>query len=198
MEAVGRRRVAHACGTTTGTARALVIDDYLFEGGENSQFHIVKLNRAYGADGLVQVDPAARVQHARAGTTSCWRDIGDNEVSIENSVAISGNTVYFANSGGLVQGWDIARPRPGAAADRGCSASGPATTPTRRSSSTSEGMLYVGVGVTSAAPPGPREVGQIMKLDPSAAGQPARVGDRTTRCDTGGGVWATPALYETS
>ena len=23
----------------------LVIDDYLFEGGENSQFHIVKLNR---------------------------------------------------------------------------------------------------------------------------------------------------------
>ena len=26
----------------------LVIDDYLFEGGENSQFHIVKLNRAYG------------------------------------------------------------------------------------------------------------------------------------------------------
>ncbi len=36
---------------------ALVIDDYLVEGGENSQFHIVKLNRSYGPDGLVQVDP---------------------------------------------------------------------------------------------------------------------------------------------
>ena len=36
---------------------ALIIDDYLFEGGENSQFHIVKLNRAYDEDGLVTVDP---------------------------------------------------------------------------------------------------------------------------------------------
>ena len=35
----------------------LMIGDYLFEGGENSQFHIVKLNRSYGADGLVQVAP---------------------------------------------------------------------------------------------------------------------------------------------
>ena len=34
------------------------------------------------------------------------RRVGEN-VSIENSVAVSGNTVYFANSGGLVQGWDI-------------------------------------------------------------------------------------------
>ena len=36
---------------------ALIIDDYLFEGGENSQFHIVKLNRGYDADGKVTVDP---------------------------------------------------------------------------------------------------------------------------------------------
>jgi hypothetical protein len=36
---------------------ALVIDDYLFEGGENSIFHIVKLNRGYDADGKVTVDP---------------------------------------------------------------------------------------------------------------------------------------------
>ena len=35
----------------------LVIDDYFFEGGENSQFHIVKLNRGYGADGKVTVAP---------------------------------------------------------------------------------------------------------------------------------------------
>ena len=38
-------------------------------------------------------------------------------MSIENSVAISGDTVYFANSGGLVQGWDMSRPRAGAGAD---------------------------------------------------------------------------------
>ena len=33
----------------------LVLNDFLFEGGENSQLHIVKLNRATGADGLVTV-----------------------------------------------------------------------------------------------------------------------------------------------
>ena len=36
---------------------AMIIDDYLFEGGENSQFVIVKLNRAYDAAGKVTVDP---------------------------------------------------------------------------------------------------------------------------------------------
>jgi hypothetical protein len=86
----------------------LVIDDYLFEGGENSQFHIVKLNRAYGPDGKVTVSPQL-VFHAPGWDQQQLQDIGDKDVSIENSVAIVGNTVYFANSGGLVQGWDITR-----------------------------------------------------------------------------------------
>src|SRR5262249_23043605 len=34
-----------------------IIDDYLYEGGENSQFHVVKLNRSYAPDGSVRVDP---------------------------------------------------------------------------------------------------------------------------------------------
>ena len=45
----------------------LVLDDYLFEGGENSQLHIVKLNRAQGADGLVTVEPAARLPRPGLG-----------------------------------------------------------------------------------------------------------------------------------
>ena len=77
------------------------------------------------------------------GRRSCCKDFGDNDVSIENSVAIYGNTVYFANSGGLVQGWDISGLKAGEPR-RGCSGSGPATTPTPRSSSTSDGILYVG------------------------------------------------------
>src|SRR4029079_1829311 len=36
---------------------ALVVGDYLLEGGENSWFYVVKLNRKYDANGLVQVDP---------------------------------------------------------------------------------------------------------------------------------------------
>ncbi len=47
------------------------------------------------------------VFHAPGWDQELLNNIGDKDVSIENSVAIVGNTVYFANSGGLVQGWDI-------------------------------------------------------------------------------------------
>ena len=61
-------------------------------------------------------------------------DVGDDEVSIENSVAFRDGVVYFANSGGLVQGWDISDLlRGGTTRTTGCSGSGRATTPTRRS-----------------------------------------------------------------
>ena len=95
-----------------------------------------------------EAQPGVRAPTARSPSTPelvfnapGWDDellaaIGDQDVSIENSVAISGNTVYFANSGGLVQGWDISGLAEGADAARGRSASGPATTPTPRSSST--------------------------------------------------------------
>ena len=85
---------------------ALVIDDYLFEGGENSWFYIYKLNRGYDANGKVTIDPQAVFQ-THGWDDQLLKDIGDRQLSIENSVAISGNTVYFANGGGLIQGWDI-------------------------------------------------------------------------------------------
>src|SRR3972149_11399381 len=34
-------------------------------------------------------------------------ELADNDVSIEGSVAFRDGVAYFANSGGLVQGWDI-------------------------------------------------------------------------------------------
>ena len=45
----------------------LIVDDYLFEGGENSWFYIVKLNRGYDAAGKVTVDPQDRLQDPRLG-----------------------------------------------------------------------------------------------------------------------------------
>ena len=97
----------------------LVIDDYLFEGGENSQFHIVKLNRATAPTALVRSTPSW-CSTPRAGTTSCSAaQHGDRDVSIENSVAYHDGVVYFANSGGLVQGWDISGLAEGAPADPG-------------------------------------------------------------------------------
>ena len=68
-------------------------------------FHIIKLNRSYDPSGLATVDPEL-VFTAPGYDDDLLFKVGSN-VSIENSVAVSENTVYFANSGGLVQGWDI-------------------------------------------------------------------------------------------
>ena len=171
---------------------AMVIDDYLFEGGENSYFHIVKLNRGYDAEGKVTVSPEV-VFFTPGFDDQLFADIGDDEVSIENSVAISGNTVYFANSGGLVQGWDISGLKDG-------------QDPTRvfrfwTGDDTDasivideEGMLYVGSEYERGTARS-EEVGQMMKLDPSKPDDPLvwSVPDHE-RLD--GGVWATPALHE--
>jgi outer membrane protein assembly factor BamB len=168
----------------------LVIDDYLYEGGENSQFHVVKLNRTTGDDGLVQVAPEL------VFNTPGWDDelisglnTRQNDVSIENSVAYHEGIVYFANSGGLVQGWDVSR----LAED---------VTPTRvfrfwAGDDTDasvvvdeEGFLYVGVenerGTARAA-----EVGQLIKLDPRKPDDPLVWSVKDSR-----GFWTTPALHD--
>ena len=173
----------------------LVLDDFLFEGGENSQFHAVKLNRAYGADGKVTVAPEL-VFNAPGWDQQEIDDLAGNrakEMSIENSVAMSGDTVYFANSGGLVSGWDMAPLRTGG-------------TPTRTfrfwtgddtDASVvidAEGYLYVAVeyerGNKRAA-----EVGQLMKLDPRKPDAPL-VWKYDDRGANPAGFWTTPALHD--
>lgn len=174
----------------------LVIDDYLFEGGENSQIHIVKLNRAEGPDGKVTVAPEL-VWNAPGWDDELLADLAvagkrSQDVSIENSVAISGDTLYFANSGGLVQGWDISGLADG-------------TDPTRTlrfwtgdDTDASivvddEGFLYVASeyerGLDRSL-----EVGQLMKLDPRKPDDPLvwSVDDHDANP---GGMWATPAIH---
>ncbi|MGH9246076.1 MAG: PQQ-binding-like beta-propeller repeat protein [Acidimicrobiales bacterium] len=169
----------------------LVIGDYLFEGGENSQFHIVKLNRSYGSGGLVQVDPEL------VFNTPGWDDellaaLGDRQVSIENSVAISRNTVYFTNSGGLVQGWDLSGLDDGDAPTRvfrfwtGDDTDASIVVD-------EEGFLYV-ASEYERGNARSQEIGQLVKLDPRNAANPVvwSVADRDVRP---GGMWATPALH---
>jgi outer membrane protein assembly factor BamB len=170
----------------------LIIDDYLLEGGENSQFHIVKLNRGYGPDGKVTVAPQL-VFNTPGWDDQLLRDIGDKTVSIENSVAVYGNTVYFANSGGLVQGWDLSGLKQGRKPERVFRFwTGDDTDASVVVDET--GALYVGSeyerGTARSA-----EVGQMMKLDPKRTGNPLvwKVDDRGTRP---AGVWGTPALYK--
>jgi hypothetical protein len=167
----------------------LIIDDYLYEGGENSQFHVVKLNRSYAADGSVQVDPQL-VFNAPGWDDELTAALPSrqNDVSIENSVAYHDGVVYFANSGGLVQGWDVSAIPDGGQANRvfrfwtGDDTDASVVID-------DEGYLYVGVEVDRG---GPRteEVGQLIKLDPRKPDDPIvwSVHDES-------GFWSTPALY---
>jgi hypothetical protein len=168
----------------------LIVDDHLFIGGENSQFHIVKLNRGYDAAGRVQVAPEL-VFNTPGWDDELLRAVGGN-VSIENSVAMSGNVVYFANSGGLIQGWDITDLKEG-------------IEPTRvfrywagddidaTLVIDEEGMIYAGVEYERGNARS-QEVGQIIKLDPSKPDDPLVWGvDERPRLDSG--VWATPGLH---
>lgn len=172
---------------------ALVLDDYLLEGGENSQFHVVKLNRTYTEERYVRVAPQL-VFNTPGWDDELRRDLrgrSSSEVSIENSVAVDGDVVYFANSGGLVQGWDLAPLRTGG-------------TPTRvfrfwagddvdaSIVIDDDGMLYVGVenerGLSRS-----KEVGQLVKLDPTRADDPV-IWSFFDDKRLGGGIWSTAAI----
>jgi hypothetical protein len=168
----------------------MIIDDYLFEGGENSWFYIVKLNRGYDANGKVTVDPQI-VFKTPGWDDQLNKDHPDRHFSIESSVAISGNTVYFANSAGLVQGWDITGLKQG-------------VTPTRvfrfwtgddtdaTITIDKEGFLYVG-SEWEVHNPRSAQVGQMMKLDPKKPDDPL-VWSLPDQVAGKAGVWATPAL----
>jgi outer membrane protein assembly factor BamB len=168
----------------------LVLGDYLYEGGENSQFHIVKLNRTTGDDGLVQVAPEL------VFNTPGWDDelinalnTRQQDVSIENSVAYHDGVIYFANSGGLVQGWDVSGIGDGREPNRvlrywtGDDVDASVVVD-------DQGFLYVGVenerGNSRAA-----EVGQLLKLDPRQPDNPL-----VWSVKDPGGFWTTPALHK--
>ena len=170
---------------------SLVLDDYLFQGGENSHFFIIRLNRGYGADGLATVDP--EVVFSSPG----WDDellnaVADGNVSIEAGMTVVGNTLYFANSGGLVQGWDISGVADGRDPERvfrywaGDDVDATVV-------ADDEGFLYVGVEYERGNARS-RELGQMLKLDPSAD-DPLVWGADLRNADIDG-VWATPALTD--
>ena len=171
----------------------LIIDDYLFEGGENSRIHVVKLNRSYGPDGKVRVDPKL-VWDAAGWDDDLLKFITDKQVSIENSVAVSGNTLYFANSGGLVQGWDISGLKNGVAPTRtfrfwaGDDIDASIVVD-------AEGFLYV-ASEWERHNERSRDVGQIMKLDPTKPDDPLVWSVKDQISVGKSGVWGTPGLYK--
>lgn len=168
----------------------VVVDDMLYEGGENGWFFAIRLHRGYG-DGRVTVEPEI-VWQMPGWTDELRREIGSN-VSIESSVAMYGRTVFFANSGGRVVGIDMDLVESGAedpvVFDFWAGDDIDATIVIDE-----EGMLYLGVelerNTTRSA-----EVGQLISLDPSRPSDPLRWGVAVPGvAGSDGGTWATPAV----
>jgi len=188
---------------------AVVRNDYAFVPGENGHFFIVKLNRAKDAGGKVTVAPQI-VLDFPGWTAQELKDIGDQEVSIENSPALVGDRLYFANSGGLIHGLDVSATLkklvPGEAPPQGAAAFPEVFSywdgdDTDASIVVDQaGYLYVDVEYQRDLPRA-QQVGQIVKLDPrknKPGDDPLVWSVKVTRkADDGlSGVWATAALYK--
>ena len=172
----------------------LIVDGYLLEGGENSWFYVVELNRDYDAKGKVTVDPKVRVT-VPGFDDQLFNELGDSEVSIENSVAFHDGVAYFSNSGGLVQGWNVRRVLNGGRKARRVFRFWTGEDTDASVVIDDEGMLYVASELERMGPRS-QEVGQLMKLDPTEDGDPV-VWDIPIPGQGGGdgGIWATPALF---
>ncbi len=165
----------------------LVLGDHLIVGSESSRFWVIELNRRIGPDGLVQVDPEVTY------TTEAWdaevlAADGDEVASVESSVAVYRDTVYFGTSAGLILGFDLSdidSPRRvfrlWTGGDNDASV---VVDP--------DGFLYVGSQYDRDLPRA-REVGQLTKLDPSRPDDPVvwKVDDSAA---LEGGVYGTPAV----
>lgn len=180
-----------------------IIDDIMYEGGENGWFFAYELNRGYDASGNVTVSPR-RLLAMPSYTADLLETAGGN-VSVENSVAAFGERVYFNNSVGRVIGLDVSDIRNGNAPivfDFYAGGDGDASIVADE-----DGMIYVSTNVkpgqvsqgfrTSGNIARSKELGQVLKLDPYTDGDPVMWGADLVEGATGdSGTWATPALHE--
>jgi len=169
-----------------------IVEDIMFEGGENGILFATKLNRSYDSNGLVQVAPEILAK-VEGWNDELLRSVGDRNASIESSVAILNGRLYFTNSGGRVVGLDITRIESGEApivfdfwAGDDIDAS-PVID--------ADGMLYLAIELERRLPRA-AEIGQIIKLDPSRPDDPLvwSVAVPALNGQSDGGAWATPAL----
>jgi outer membrane protein assembly factor BamB len=175
----------------------VIIDDILYEGGENGWFFAFELHREYLSDGLVNVDPHMLL--AMPGYNDDLLRKSGRNVSIENSVVAYEQRVYFGNSGGRVLGLDVSNIRDGSAPvvfDYYAGGDIDATMVVDE-----EGFLYVALEhepsqMNSVERDRNKEVGQLIKLDPYTSGEPRIWGIDLTSGSFDTGIWSTPALYE--
>jgi hypothetical protein len=178
----------------------LQIGDYLLEGGENSWFYAIRLNRHYDQKGKVQVDPKV-VMLVPGWDAQELRDVGDNDISIEDSVAFYKGVVYFANSGGLVQGWDISDILKGGTKYKRVFRFWNGDDTDASIAIDQQGYLYVGRKMEEnvhrpSVFPRDHEIGSLMKLDPRKPNDPVVWSVQIGGFEPDGGILSTPALYK--
>jgi len=191
--------VPHPVWNKDWDAAALQIGDYLLEGGENSWFYVVRLNRSYDADGLVQVDPEI-VMRVPGYDHELLERIGDEDVSIEGSVAFRDGVAYFANGGGLVEGWDVSDILGGGTHYEQVFKFWAGGSVDATVVIDPDGCLYVVRAINAHFPrPGSaareREIGNVSKLDPTKPTDPVVWTAHVGGLEMGDGSLGTPALY---
>jgi len=186
----------------------LEIGDYLIEGGENSYLYVIRLHRGYGPDGEVRVDPKI-VTTIPGWDPQLLQDVPEPngspnangldtrwDISIENSVAFRDGVVYFANSGGLVQGWDISDILNGGSVATRVFRFWTGDDTDASVTIDDQGYLYVASEYQRFNDQA-KQVGQLMKLDPRNPNDPLvwSIPAMEIGFEGAGGSWSTPALY---
>ncbi|MEN8233379.1 MAG: PQQ-binding-like beta-propeller repeat protein [Actinomycetota bacterium] len=175
----------------------VIVDDIMYEGGENSWWFAVKLNRSYDANGMVTIDP--QVVYQMSAWTDELTEIFGRQHSVENSTAVFEQRAYFATSAGRVVGVDVSNVETGEAEVFFDFWNGDDTDATITIDA--EGYLYVVSHADTAkkdntAARRVREVGDLAKLDPNNPDDPVvwSVYLSAARSQDAG-AWATPALH---
>jgi outer membrane protein assembly factor BamB len=192
------------CWNDDWDGAALVVDDHLLEGGENGWFYVVRLSRGYDAFGQVVVDPETvatfpgydeRLLADLGGPDAVVDGTPLFDVSIENSPVLADGVVYFANSGGLVQGWDVSDVLAGGDEVRRVFRFWTGDDTDATLVMDDEGYLYVASELQRFNDRA-RGLGQLLKLDPRRSDDPVvwRLPAREIGFQGAGGSWSTPAL----
>ena len=172
-----------------------IVDDIMYEGGENGWFFAIQLNRGYDAEGNVVVDPVKLVQEP--GYNEALLANSGRNVSIESSVLVFDERVYFSNSGGRIVGMDVSDVRNGNAPIVFDYYAGGDIDATMVADA--EGMIYVSIEhepsqMSAAEIERNLAVGQLIKLNPYSDGDPRVWGLDLTAGSSDAGSWSTPAV----